>query len=124
MGLFGITLSASTALVFVIAFGIAVDDTIHFLTRYRLEISQGKPVDVAIRNTMLGTGKAMLITSFILMGGFVILVASDFGGTWSTGLFTALTIVFALFADLLLLPILLRWVFQKEDPEIIRLEKG
>jgi hypothetical protein len=124
MGLFGITLSASTALVFVIAFGIAVDDTIHFLTRYRLEISQGRPVDVAIRNTMLGTGKAMLITSFILMGGFVILVASDFGGTWSTGLFTALTIVFALFADLLLLPIMLRWVFQKGKPESVRLEKG
>ncbi|MEM7656003.1 MAG: MMPL family transporter, partial [Bacteroidota bacterium] len=114
MALFGITLTASTALVFVISFGIAVDDTIHFLTRYRLEISQGHTVDEAIRQTILGTGKAMLITSLILMGGFIVLVISDFGGTWAVGMFTALTIVFALLADLLLLPILLRWVFQKE----------
>ena len=110
MGLFGITLTASTALVFVIAFGIAVDDTIHFLTRYRLERQLGLTVDEAIRNTMLGTGKAMMITSFILMSGFVILLTSSFGGTWATGMFTALTIVFALLADLVLLPILIRWV--------------
>ena len=110
MGLFGITLTASTALVFVIAFGIAVDDTIHFLNRYRMERSQGLSIDEAITQTILGTGKAMLITSLVLMGGFVLLLASDFGGTLNTGLFTALTIVFALLADLLLLPILVRWI--------------
>lgn len=110
MGLFGITLSASTAIVFVVAFGIAVDDTIHFLTRFRLEISKGNHLDVAIRNTILGTGKAMLLTSLVLLGGFVVLTASNFGGTFSTGLFTALTIVFALLSDLLLLPILLRFI--------------
>ncbi|RMG72759.1 MAG: hypothetical protein D6722_04860 [Bacteroidetes bacterium] len=114
MGLFGITLTASTALVFVIAFGIAVDDTIHFLTRYRLELAKGRSVDTAIRNTLLGTGKAMLLTSFILMGGFIMLLASDFGGTYNTGLFTALTIVFALLADLLLLPVLVRWAYAPE----------
>lgn len=110
MGLFGITLTASTALVFVIAFGIAVDDTIHFLNRYRMERSRGLSVDEAITMTILGTGKAMLITSLVLMGGFILLLASDFGGTLNTGLFTALTIVFALLADLLLLPILVRWI--------------
>ncbi|MEO1807761.1 MAG: efflux RND transporter permease subunit [Bacteroidota bacterium] len=109
MGLFGITLTASTALVFVIAFGIAVDDTIHFLTRYKLERQKGLTKSQAIRNTIYGTGKAMILTSLILMGGFVLLLASDFGGTLNTGLFTALTIVFALFADLLLLPILLKY---------------
>jgi uncharacterized protein len=108
MGLFGITLTASTAIVFVIAFGIAVDDTIHMLSRYRLERKQGRTVDEAIRNSLLGTGKAMVMTSVVLMGGFVLLIASDFGGTFNTGLFTALTIVFALLADLLLLPVLLR----------------
>ena len=107
MGLFGIKLTASTAIVFVIAFGIAVDDTIHFLTRYRLETQKGNPTDVAIRNTILGTGKAMIITSMVLMAGFIILLASNFGGTFSTGLFTSLTIVFALLADLFLLPIFL-----------------
>lgn len=110
MGLFGITLTASTALVFVIAFGIAVDDTIHFLNRYRMERQRGLSVDEAVTMTVLGTGKAMLITSLILMGGFVLLLASDFGGTLNTGLFTALTIIFALLADLLLLPVLVRWI--------------
>ncbi|MCI4671290.1 MAG: MMPL family transporter [Bacteroidia bacterium] len=108
MGLFNITLTASTALVFVIAFGIAVDDTIHFLSRYRLERQKGLDVDAAILETLRGTGKAMILTSLILMGGFILLLASDFGGTYNTGLFTGLTIIFAMFADLLLLPILLR----------------
>lgn len=110
MGIFGITLTASTALVFVIAFGIAVDDTIHFLNRYRMERQRGLSVDEAVTMTVLGTGKAMLITSLVLMGGFILLLASDFGGTLNTGLFTALTIVFALLADLLLLPVLVRWI--------------
>ena len=110
MGLFGIALTASTALVFVIAFGIAVDDTIHFLSRYRLERKKGCKVEESIKSSILGTGKAMLITSFILMGGFILLLMSDFGGTFNTGLFTGLTIIFALLADLFLLPVLLRWV--------------
>lgn len=112
MGLFGITLTASTALVFVIAFGIAVDDTIHFLSRYRLERSLGHDLETAIMHTLQGTGKAMLLTSFVLCGGFILLLFSDFGGTFSTGLFTALTILFAMLADLFLLPILIRWVMR------------
>lgn len=110
MGLFGITLTASTALVFVIAFGIAVDDTIHFLNRYRMERQRGLSIDQAISVTIMGTGKAMVLTSFVLMSGFVLLLASDFGGTFNTGLFTALTIIFALLSDLLLLPVLVRWI--------------
>ncbi|GAB4415012.1 MAG: MMPL family transporter [Bacteroidia bacterium] len=115
MGLFGINLTASTALVFVIAFGIAVDDTIHFLTRYRQETDSGKDVDQALAATMMGTGKAMIITSLILLGGFILLLASDFGGTYNTGLFTGLTVVFALLADLLLLPVLVRWAYRTQD---------
>lgn len=110
MGIFGITLTASTSLVFVIAFGVAVDDTIHFLTRYRLERRKGADQDEAIRITLHGTGKAMIITSLVLMAGFVMLLASNFGGTFNTGLFTGLTIVFALVSDLFLLPVLLRWI--------------
>jgi predicted RND superfamily exporter protein len=115
MGLFGITLSSSTAIVFVVAFGIAVDDTIHFLTRFKLEFEQSKDIDKAIRNTILGTGKAIIITSIVLLGGFILLLASDFGGTFNTGFFTALTILFAVFADLLLLPVLLRLVYRKNE---------
>ncbi|MFK7924234.1 MAG: RND family transporter, partial [Bacteroidia bacterium] len=113
MGLFGISLTASTAIVFVISFGIAVDDTIHFLTRYRLERQLGHTVEDSIGKTIRGTGKAMVMTSLVLLGGFVILLASDFGGTFSVGLFTALTVVFALLSDFLLLPVLLRWVEKK-----------
>jgi len=112
MGLFGIKLTASTAIVFVISFGIAVDDTIHFLTRYKLERNLGRTQDVAIRNTILGTGKAMIITSLVLMSGFVLLLASNFGGTFNTGLFTALTIIFALLADIFLIPILIRRILK------------
>lgn len=110
MGLFDITLTASTALVFVIAFGIAVDDTIHFLSRYRLERSLGHDMETAILHTLQGTGKAMLLTSFILIAGFILLLLSDFGGTYSTGLFTGLTILFAMLSDLFLVPILIRWI--------------
>lgn len=115
MGLAGITLSASTAIVFVVAFGIAVDDTIHFLTRFRLERKQGRDLDTAIHNTLLGTGKAMILTSLILMAGFGILMLSSFGGTLYTGLFTALTILFALLSNFFLLPILLRMFASKEE---------
>ncbi|MCB0838002.1 MAG: RND family transporter [Bacteroidetes bacterium] len=112
MGLFGIHLTASTALVFVIAFGIAVDDTIHFLTRFRLEIQQGQPMETAILNTLKGTGKAMILTSLVLLGGFVILLVSDFGGTFNTGLFSGLTILFALIGDLVVLPVLVRMIWR------------
>jgi hypothetical protein len=115
MGLFGIRLTASTALVFVVSFGIAVDDTIHFLTRFRLERRLGAALEPALRATTLETGKAMIITSLILMSGFVVLLASDFGGTFNTGLFTALTILFALICDLLLLPALLRLAYRREQ---------
>lgn len=114
MGLFSIPLNASTAIIFVISFGIAVDDTIHALTRYRLERKLGRSVNTAVRHMVVGTGKAMIMTSMVLIAGFVLLLTSDFGGTLATGLFTALTILFALLADLFLLPILLRYFYKEE----------
>ncbi|MEM9722362.1 MAG: MMPL family transporter [Bacteroidota bacterium] len=119
MGLMGIKLTASTAIVFVISFGIAVDDTIHFLTRYKLERNLGKSQSEAIRETILGTGKAVIITSLVLMSGFVLLLASDFGGTFNTGLFTALTIIFAMLADLFLLPIFIALIDKEEIGEVV-----
>lgn len=110
MGFAGITLKASTSIIFLIAFGIAVDDTIHFLSRFRLEISEGKSVDEAIDATIQGTGKAIILTSLVLFAGFSILLVSDFGGTFSIGLFTALTLFTALLSDVLLLPVLIRWL--------------
>ncbi|MEM6763475.1 MAG: efflux RND transporter permease subunit [Bacteroidota bacterium] len=115
MGIFGIPLTASTTIVFVIAFGIAVDDTIHFLTRYRFERNRGLGVDEAIRKTIQGTGKAMILTSLVLISGFCLLITSDFGGTFSTGLFTGLTVLFAILSDLFLLPVLLQKMDREEE---------
>lgn len=111
MGFAGITLKASTSIIFLIAFGIAVDDTIHFLSRLRLELSLGKTMEQAIDESIAGTGKAMILTSLVLFCGFIILLISDFGGTFSIGLFTALTLATALLSDLLLLPVMVRWLY-------------
>lgn len=109
MGFLGITLRASTSIVFLISFGIAVDDTIHFLSRFRIELQEGHDRETALRNSIAGTGKAMLITGLILLSGFMFLLSSDFGATFVVGLFTALTLAVAMASDMLLLPILIRW---------------
>mgnify|MGYP001797316509 CR=1 FL=1 len=109
MGFLGITLRASTSIVFLIAFGVAVDDTIHFLGRLRIELREGRSLEDAIKNTTLGTGKALVITTVILLCGFTMLLTSDFGGTFSVGLFTGLTLLVALISDLILLPVMVRW---------------
>lgn len=110
MGFVGIELKVSTAIVFTIAFGIAVDDTIHMLTHFRKEQSAGWAVEPAIRRTFISTGKAVILTSVILAGGFVSLAGSQFMGTFYIGSLIGLTLVLAVVADLFLLPLLLlRW---------------
>ncbi|MEM7659899.1 MAG: MMPL family transporter, partial [Bacteroidota bacterium] len=113
MGFLGIALKPSTALVFGVAFGIAVDDSIHFLARYRLARKLGNPVKHAIINSYRDTGISMIYTSLILFFGFVSFVASDFGGTQALGLLTSITLGIAMFSNLLLLPALLM-TFDKE----------
>ena len=107
IGFAKIDLNMSTAIVFTIAFGIAVDDTIHFLSRYKQEISSGKSRLFAVRRTFISTGKAIIITSIILLGGFSSLMFSSFLTTFYIGLFVSLTLVLAVITDLTLLPLLL-----------------
>ena len=107
MGFAGIALKPSTALIFSLAFGIAVDDTIHFLAKYRIHRDAGDSRDEAIRMTLRETGKAILFTSLILMSGFLVFTLSSFGGTVTMGALTALTLAVALVANLFLLPALL-----------------
>lgn len=107
MGFAGITLKPSTALIFSLAFGIAVDDTIHFLAKYRIHRDEGNSRDESIRMTLGETGKAILFTSLILMSGFLVFTLSSFGGTVTMGALTALTLAVALVANLFLLPALL-----------------
>lgn len=106
MGLFGIYLKASTSIIFTIAFGIAVDDTIHFLSKLKIELNKGRSLAYAVKHTFIYTGKAIIITSIILAGGFLTLLLSSFGSTFYTGLLVSLTLIFAVVADLTILPIL------------------
>ncbi|UXP33158.1 MMPL family transporter [Reichenbachiella agarivorans] len=108
MGLVGIPLKPSTALIFSIAFGISVDDSIHFLAKYRQELfANNFFVPVAVSKSIRETGASMIYTSVILFFGFVIFAASDFGGTVALGTLTSTTLLMAMLTNLTLLPALL-----------------
>jgi predicted RND superfamily exporter protein len=108
MGYFGIPLKPSTALIFSIAFGISVDDSIHFLAKYRQELFANKFfVPVAISKSIRETGASMIYTSIILFFGFVIFVLSDFGGTVALGRLTSITLLIAMLTNVIVLPALL-----------------
>lgn len=107
MGAMDIDLKVSTSIIFTIAFGIAVDDTLHFLAKYRILLRQGRSPIWALRRTFLSTGKAIVVTSIILCGGFSTLMLSSFEGTFHIGLLVSLTLCFAVVVDLAVLPLLL-----------------
>lgn len=107
MGYFGIDLKTSTAIIFTIAFGIAVDDTIHFLGKFKYELMKGRGKMYALKRTYMTTGKAMILTSLILCSGFLLLVLSSFMGTYYMGLLLCITLFVALIADLTILPVLM-----------------
>lgn len=104
MGWSGIDLKVSTSIIFTIAFGIAVDDTIHFMSKLRLELAAGKSTQEAVASTFRSTGKAIILTSIMLCGGFITLGLSSFLGTFYIGVLISLTLLFAVLADLYLLP--------------------
>ena len=108
MGLFGIPLKPSTILVFSIAFGISVDDTIHYLAKYRQELlDTNGTIKKSVYSALKETGVSMLYTSIVLFFGFFIFIASDFGGTVALGLLVSITLLVAMLSNLLLLPALL-----------------
>ncbi|WP_100629549.1 efflux RND transporter permease subunit [Algoriphagus formosus] len=103
----GIEFKLTTAILFTVAFGIAVDDSIHFMTRFRLELGSGRSFFYAMKRTFLETGKAILLTTIVLVSGFVLFVMSDFGVTFYSGVLISCALIFAVLADLMLLPLLL-----------------
>ena len=113
IGFAGFDLKISTAIIFTIAFGICVDDTIHFLSKLRIELNKGKSMLYAVKRTYLSTGKAIVLTSIILSSGFITFMLSDFSSTVLVGLLISITLFFAVVADLLLLPVLLIWFYRK-----------
>ena len=91
---------------FAVALGIAVDDSLHFLLRYRKELKLGVNRVEAIRTTIMNTGSALLITTSVLVSGFSVLLLSAFLPTFQFGLLSAGMIGTALLCDLTLLPAL------------------
>ncbi|RMB59205.1 RND family transporter [Dokdonia sinensis] len=108
MGFLGIPIKPSTILVFSIAFGISVDDTIHFLAKYRQELRASKwKIKRSVYASLRETGVSMFYTSIVLFFGFSVFMISSFGGTVALGGLVSATLLFAMLANLLLLPALL-----------------
>ena len=108
MGYFNIPIKPSTILIFSIAFGISVDDTIHFLAKYRQElIMYNWDIKRSVHEAIKETGVSMFYTSIVLLFGFSIFIASDFGGTVALGILVSITLFFAMLTNLLLLPSIL-----------------
>ncbi|TCP25062.1 hypothetical protein EV195_10493 [Tenacibaculum skagerrakense] len=108
MGFFDIPIKPSTILVFSIAFGISVDDTIHFLAKYRQELlANNWRIKPAVYSALKETGVSMFYTSIVLFFGFLVFTVSSFGGTIALGGLVSVTLLLAMVSNLLLLPSLL-----------------
>ncbi len=107
MGFMGIDIDVATCMMPSVAVGLAVDDTIHFLIRYRSELSRGLSREEAVRVTILSKGRAFIFTSCVLFFGFGVLVNSNLVPVAAFGVISAATMAAALFADLVVLPALL-----------------
>lgn len=110
MGYLNLDIKPSTAVIFTIALGIAVDDSIHFLARFRVEYNRSGAFLPSLATTTIRTGRAIIITSLILVAGFGTLVTSAFTSTTLMGALVCTTIIAALLADLFLLPSLFYWL--------------
>ncbi len=108
MGYLGVPIKPSTILVFSIAFGISVDDTIHFLAKYRQELAANRwQIKKSVYAALRETGVSMFYTSIVLFFGFSVFIISSFGGTKALGALVSATLLFAMLSNLILLPSLL-----------------
>ena len=125
MGYFGISLKPSTILIFTIAFGLASDQTIYFLTRYQQELQLTNfSVSKVITDTITETGVSMTHIALILFFGFGIFTASTFGGTVILGLLLSITLFVALVFNLTLLPALVLWLDKKKIRKIVSADES
>ena len=108
MGWTGIRLDTATIMITSVALGIAVDDTIHFLARFKMELENCGDYDEAIHRTIRSVGRAIVFTSIILFWGFITLTLGNFKPTIYFGFLTSLTMLVALIGDVFLLPVLLK----------------
>ena len=105
----GRDLQVSNIVSFTVAIGLAVDDTIHFVARYRSERASGQSHSIAMDRTLKGAGHAIILTSILLICGFGLLTTSQLSSTFYFGTLTAVTLVSAIIADLFLLPAMFNW---------------
>ncbi|MGM0621326.1 MAG: efflux RND transporter permease subunit [Bacteroidota bacterium] len=121
MGFTGIPIKASTILVFSIAFGISVDNTIHFLAKYRQELLiTNWDIRRSVVMALKETGVSMLYTSVVLFFGFGIFALSGFGGTVAMGVLVSLTLLVAVTSNLILLPSLLTGLERLTTTELFK----
>ncbi len=114
LGFLNIELEAGITIVFAIIFGIAVDDSIHFLSKFKLMRVKGASIEESIRVTFLETGKAICITSIILFFGFMVLLFSVHPPSKSIGTLIGITLVTALLSDLFVIPLMIRLLINDE----------
>jgi predicted RND superfamily exporter protein len=115
MGWAGIRLKPSTVLVFSVALGIAIDITIRFLVNYKQELPlHDNDVPLTVSSTIQNTGLSIVYTSMVLIAGFIIFCLSNFGGTFSLGWLTSVTLLVATLTNLTLLPVLLLFFAKKK----------
>ena len=120
LGFLNIELEAGISIVFAIIFGIAVDDSIHFLSKFKLMRLQGMNIEEALKITFLETGKAICITSIILFFGFMVLLFSVHPPSKSIGILIGITLVTALLSDLFIIPLLIRLMIKDKPEEKIK----
>ena len=108
IGWSGIPLDVMTVTVAAISIGIGVDNTIHYVHRFLKEYELQKNYDLAIKNSHATIGRAMFYTSLTIVLGFMILVSSNFNPSVFFGIFTSFSMVVAILAALMLLPVLIR----------------
>lgn len=104
MGLVGITLRTSTLIIFSVSLGIAVDDTIHYITRFREELFRTGDYTGSMHRTLRSAGRAIVLTTLIMIAGFIVFLSSDFKASQNFGLLASITIGAALLGSLLFLP--------------------
>lgn len=114
IGFFDIPIKLTTSIIFAVSFGIAVDDTIHFISKFRIEKAKHS-TPVAVRNTFKTAGMAIIKTTILLCLGFGVFCFSSFGASFFTGFFIVLSLLFALITDLFLLPVLIL-KFYRDSP--------
>jgi len=109
-----IDLKTSTAIIFTVALGIAVDDTIHLLGKFRYEIGKGKSILRGLKTSYLTTVKATILTTFILCAGFMLLMFSSFVGAFNMGFLISLTLFVAMLIEVTLLPVLIILLYRRK----------